>query len=197
MGYLSHETAPGRTVPEAGPSLVPSPPQAATGRASSAEEVVVGVLEPDEHVRLFVECMRRQRIHTFEHAVLAVTDRRLLVIGPAFPWGHQLQASHELRDCRVVNGKERLDGSRLLVIHHDAGNLCLYFGRRQREEAEAIVDAVGLAPNPLSEGALPPQAAAAQDSAPQLEVVPTEIDRFAMAQELSGLLEPEDEDEDL
>jgi hypothetical protein len=70
----------------------------------------------------------------------------LIVIGPAFPWGHTVKGSYPLADCSVVNGKERIDGSRLMVLRHDRGTLCLYFPRSHREEADAVLNAIGFQP---------------------------------------------------
>lgn len=116
--------------------------------APTVAEAVVHVLEQSERVVASAECMRRLHLQLFEKVTIVATDRRLMVAAPAFPWGHTIRASYPLGDCAVVNGKERMDGSRLLIIRHLSGNLCVYFSRHQQQEADWIVEAVGLAPRP-------------------------------------------------
>lgn len=132
--------------PDGSPSIVYEAPGHEKSRADSAEEALLQTLQPGEHTYLFTECLRRQKLLMFERAVVALTDRRLIVIGPAFPWGHEIKEDHPLASCVVVNGKERFDGSRLMVMRHDRGTLCLYFPRSHRDEADAVLNAVGFQP---------------------------------------------------
>lgn len=133
--------------PDGSPALIYEAPGHEKSRADSAEEALLQALHDGEQTYLFVECLRRQKLQMFERAVVALTDRRLIVIGPAFPWGHNVKEAHPLTDCTIVNGKERIDGSRLMVLRHDRGTLCLYFARSHREEADAVLNAVGFQPS--------------------------------------------------
>ena len=143
----------------------------------SAEELVADHLGSDEHVVAFAECLRKTKAQLFERASVVVTGRRLLVVGPAFPWGQEIKQQHPLESCYVVNGKERVDGSRLMVIRHDSGALCLYFSRHRRDEANSILDSVGLAPRQLEE------------AFPETPAVALPVDRMALTLELSALSE--------
>lgn len=158
------------------------------GRADNPEEVVAAALYPDEHLWMMVECLRRRRLHIFERSVIALTERRLMVISPAFPWGYQLDGAYPLSSSWVVNGKERIDGSRLMVLKHEGGMLCLYFGRNHRDKAEAILTAVGLDPT----RAAPPQPA----SSPTHHDPPEHADFVEVTMELSELSHTPNEEED-
>lgn len=177
--------------PSARPDLNAGPEDQTTSaapRSSSAEALITQATAPGEQVFLSVECLRRIGNQGFERTILAVTDRQLLEIRPIFPWGYELHAVHPRDACRVVNGKQRPDGSRLLILRHESGPLCLYFQSTQGAEADAVFGAVGYDPAP------PP----ARHPTP-LTVVPDppDVDRFEMAQEFSGILAGIDEaDED-
>lgn len=150
-------------------------------RAGSAEEIVARALLPGEQVVTFTECLRKVALALFEKTSITITDRRLLVIGPAFPWGQELKSTHELSACQIVNGKERVDGSRLLVVRHESGTICLYFPRSHQDDADAVLGAVRLSPGPL---VVPAEA----QSSPR-------VDQFAIAMELAALSDdPEDSD---
>ncbi len=178
------------------PTLLPDPserpPDATTAdpqvvaapRSSSAEALVAQTLAAGEQVYLSIECLRRSSGEGFERTIVAVTDQHLLEIRPIFPWGYELFAAHPRGACRVVNGRERPDGSRLLIVRHESGPLCLFFQATQGSEADQVFEALGYDPAP------PPRT-----DAPPLTVVPDppEVDRFAMAQEFSGILEALDE----
>jgi len=133
--------------PDGSPVLIYAAPGHEKSRADSAEEALLNALQEGEQAYLFAECLRRQKGQMFERTTVAVTDRRLIVIGPAFPWGHTVKEAHPLTDCTVVNGKERIDGSRLMIVRHDRGTLCLYFARSHREDADAVLNAIGFQPS--------------------------------------------------
>ena len=141
--------------PDGSPFVTYAAPGHEKSRADSAEEALLDALLEGEQAYLFAECLRRQKTQTFERATIAITDRRLIVIGPAFPWGHTVKEAHPLTDCTVINGKERIDGSRLMVLGHDRGALCLYFPRSHRDDADAVLDAIGS--QPAQEVEEPPQ----------------------------------------
>ena len=169
-------------------------------RADSAEEVVVRVLVPGEKVELFVECLRRQKTRLFEKAVIALTNGRLLLVSQAFPWGFELHDDYARTTTWVVNGKERVDGSRLMVLRHNGGTICLYFTRHQRDEAEALLEAVGIAPKdgPPPFQANDPALIALNEAEASLPVVvhTESVDPVEMAQEFQGLMSIEDDEPD-
>lgn len=119
-----------------------------TALAPSVADAVAPALVAGEHVVAAADCMRKLHVQLFERATVVTTNQRLMVVSPAFPWGHTVRAKYPLGDCKVANGKERIDGSRLLIIDTGSGTLCLYFSRGHREGADWIVESVGLAPNP-------------------------------------------------
>ena len=174
--------------PDGSPALIYEAPGHERSRADSAEEALLQSLQEGEQTALFTECLRRQKMQMFERAVVALTDRRLIVIGPAFPWGHTVKEAHPLTDCSVVNGKERIDGSRLMIIRHDRGTLGLYFARSHREEADAVLNAIGFQPAHVE--AVPEVAEAPPAPAP---VEPTiDVQQFS---QIVHSLEPVEEDD--
>jgi hypothetical protein len=181
--------------PDGSPSIVYEAPGHERSRADSAEEALLQALQPGEHTYLFTECLRRQKFQLFERAVVAVTDRRLIVIGPAFPWGNEVKADHALATCTVINGKERIDGSRLMVIRHDHGTLCLYFARSHRDEADAVLNTVGFQPAERSDSLQEiPDAAELDPPVPSAPAVPNlSVQQFS---ELVHSLDPVNQDED-
>lgn len=164
--------------------------QAATSAVASptgsAETLIEYLLEPGEQVAVSAECLRRVAIQLFEKATVVVTDQRLLVISRCFPWGYKLKEAHFLEDCRVANGKGRLDGSCLLVLAHNAGKLCIYLPRSRRQEADAIVEAMGRRTAPTSLPEYPTTS----------ESLPDAMDSIEASMELSALSRgPEVEEE--
>ena len=153
----------------------------------SAEGLIEYLLEPGEQVAVTAECLRRVAIQLFEKATVVVTNQRLLVVSPCFPWGYKLREAHFLEDCRVANGKGRLDGSCLLVLAHDTGKLCLYLPRSRRREADAIVEAMGRSTLPTP----PHQGPAASAS------LPDAMDNFEASMELAALAQGPEVDEEV
>jgi hypothetical protein len=109
----------------------------------------------------------------FDKAVVVLTDRRLLIVSPSFT-GHELTQTHLSSGCGVLNSKERFDGSRIVAIRHESGNLCLYFARPWRAQAEWICQTLG----------------------PDVQGEEPEVDRFELSQEFGGLVEVLEEQED-
>lgn len=144
-----------------------------TALAPSVADAVAPVLVAGEHVVAAAECMRKLHVQLFERATVVTTNQRLILVAPAFPWGHTVRATYPLGDCKVVNGKERIDGSRLLIIDTATGTLCLYFSRGHQAGADWVVESVGLAPNPNA----------------------AQPDPDALAMELHALAQPVDEDD--
>lgn len=156
------------------------------GRASSPEEAVARALLPGEQVTFFAECLRRQKSQLFEKCTIALTQERVLIAGTAFPWGADVKQVHRLETCTIVNGKERPDGSRLLVLSTDNSPVCLYFKRTQIQAADAILARIG-ATRPNVHPIRPP--------VPMEAATGDAIDTFELGQELHGLSEAANESE--
>ena len=105
-------------------------------------------LIPGEKVHVTVECMRETAQASFEECVIATTDARLLIGRALSPWAVELESAHWLAGCLVINGKEHADGSRLLVVRHEGGALCLYFSPTRAGGANALLAALGSEPRP-------------------------------------------------
>lgn len=161
-------------------------------------------LIPEEQVHLVVECMRETADASFEECAVAITDARLLVGRTLSPWTVELESAHWLAGCMVLNGKQRSDGSRLLVIRHEGGALCLYFSPSRAQGAGVLLAALGSDPRPHLT-VVPPQeelavagpphapvptptpAAAHLASTPRAPHAPDDVDTFALTQVLHGL----------
>lgn len=148
----------------------------------SVEQVFAEALEVGEWIACFGECLRQIEPEGFERAAVALTQRRVLLVGPAHPAGYELKEAHDLHSCTIANGRERPDGSRLLVMRSATGAACLYFAPDHAQEAEAIVVAIGFS-RPEVFGSFERR----------------EVDTFEMGQELHALslaMGGYDEDED-
>ncbi len=107
-------------------------------------------LEPGERVVVAADALLRVALQLFHRCGVALTDRRLILLKPSWPWGYKLDRAMSLEGCFLVNEKDRFDGSRLMVLkHRDVdGIIGLYFGRRWRDHSDAIVGALTRADPP-------------------------------------------------
>ena len=71
-----------------------------------------------------------------------LTDRRLIVLKPSWPWGFRFEADYPREACRITKVKPRVDGSTLVVIGHAGEDLCFYVPRRSRDGGIAIMEAL-------------------------------------------------------
>lgn len=117
-------------------------PAAATGRLEAA---IVSNLFTGEQLEISSEALARVALQFFHRCAVILTDRRLVVLKPAWPWGYKLHASFQRADCSIMKSKKKVDGSTLMIVKHPTGVECLYFARRWSYEANGIVDAIGMA----------------------------------------------------
>jgi len=115
------------------------------GRTGRLEDVVAAALKPGEQVELSSEALARVKLQFFHRCAVYLTDRRLLIFKPAWPWGYKLNSSFWREDCQIHKFKKRPDGSRLLIIKQPAGVECLYFSLRWRSQGDQLIQAIGLA----------------------------------------------------
>lgn len=115
------------------------------GLTGKLADVVAAFLEPGEHVERRSDALMRIAPQFYAKCRLVLTDRRLLVLRQAWPWGYKVSDCYDRNASSVARNKERIDGSRLVWIRHDGQEPCFYFGRRWREEASALSEALGAA----------------------------------------------------
>jgi hypothetical protein len=118
--------------------------------------------------------LRRVALQLFEKASVVVTDQRVLVVAPGFPWGYELKEIHSRAACAILTGRERKDGSRLLIVRVGKDKLCLFFARSHQQEADDVLNAIRMEPIVSSR----------------------EIDKGSLEHEFSALSELPDQDED-
>ena len=97
-------------------------------------------LAPGEGVVAYSEGLIKEGGITFDKCKVVLTRYRLIIIKHGWPWGYKVDKTYPRESCSVIRHKERVDGSQLLIVHDDETNndLCLYFGRADRDESEAI-----------------------------------------------------------
>lgn len=100
-------------------------------------------LAPGEGVVAFADGLVRETGITFDKCKIVLTRYRLIIIKQGWPWGYKVDRTLPRSECRVLKDKERFDGSELLIIEHDSGPVCLYFGRHDREVAHQVRDELG------------------------------------------------------
>ncbi len=110
---------------------------------ASLERPLAEVLAPGEVVTGYAEGLMRILLQLFARCATVLTDRRLLIFTPKWPWGYGLEAEYPRETCLILNHKERMDGSRLVIVRHSTGVRCLYFPRSWRDGADAIRSALG------------------------------------------------------
>ena len=118
---------------------------------SSETSATVGVLDdavkanllPGERVEVSAEALARVALQFFQRCSVVLTDRRLLVLKPAWPWGYKLDAAIDRLDCSVTKRKKKMDGSNLLIIEHRGEVECLFLARKWGRHADALVEGLG------------------------------------------------------
>ena len=109
---------------------------------SSADKVLGEALEPGEQVEIFASALKREALHLFEKCKVALTDRRLIVLKPAWPWGYKVDRADPRAGCAVLKSKQKIDGSHLVIINGPDGVVGLYFSRGWRDQAAALLAAL-------------------------------------------------------
>ncbi len=100
-------------------------------------------LAPGEGVVSYSDALVREDGIVFDKCKVVLTRQRLIIIKHGWPWGYKVDRTLPREDCRVLKEKDRFDGSKLMIIEHPGGVLCLYFGRGAQEEAATIRGELG------------------------------------------------------
>lgn len=118
---------------------------------SSEKSATIGVLDdavtanllPGERVEVSTEALARVALQFFHRCSVILTDRRLLILKPAWPWGYKLDAAVDRSECSVTRRKRKVDGSNLLIIEHPGEVECLFLSRKWGLHADALVEGLG------------------------------------------------------
>ncbi len=107
-------------------------------RRNSPEAVIADHLETGEHIEVAADALRNLALGFFEKSYVALTDRQLLILKPAWPWGWKVSSAHRRSACTLRRHKERVDGSLLLVVRDGTDLIGLYFGPGHRDAGASI-----------------------------------------------------------
>jgi len=112
--------------------------------------VVFDHLHPGEKLLVYAHGLLQIKLQLFKKCKVAVTDQRVLLFEPKWPWGYGLARSLRRETCHVPSFKERRDKSQLVLLRHEDEhehrNFCLYFARRERKAATALRKMLGQEP---------------------------------------------------
>ena len=100
-------------------------------------------LLPDEQVEMDAEALVRVTMSFFHRCLLCLTDQRLIVLKPAWPWGYKAFLTIDRAECVLDRIKKKIDGSTLVVIKHPRGIDCFYLSHRWQGQAEILERALG------------------------------------------------------
>ena len=109
---------------------------------SETLEALDGHLQEGEQLESTAGTLQRVALQFFDRCQLVLTDRRLIVLKPSWPWGFRFEADYPREACRITKVKPRVDGSTLVVIGHAGEDLCFYVPRRSRDGGIAIMEAL-------------------------------------------------------
>lgn len=109
---------------------------------SESADALEGYLEPGEQIRVSVSALVRVGFQFFDRCELVLTDRQLIVLKPSWPWGFRYEQGMLRSECLVSKYKERVDGSQLLVVSTDDGDVCFFVPRRSKDGGVAILEAL-------------------------------------------------------
>lgn len=105
------------------------------------DEAISNALRPDEQVVVKFDALLKLASQFHTKCKLLLTDRRLLVLRQAWPWGYKITDDLPLETSDIVGHKERFDGSQTIVVRHGNSQLSFYLGRRAQEQGRAILGA--------------------------------------------------------
>lgn len=111
-------------------------------RGEAIAEVIAGHLESGEEIEIESDVLLRVAGQFLTRCRLALTDRQLILLKQAWPWGYKVSAVHQRASCSVSGHKERFDGSQLLAIQDGDEKIALYFGRRWSDNATRLREAL-------------------------------------------------------
>lgn len=143
-GFLAKPFMPEDLVDAIGSAVsesAPSPDEEAV--AGDFGTALTAMLLPNERVEVDAEALIRVTMSFFHRCLLCLTDKRIIVLKPAWPWGYKAFLTLDRGGCVVDRVKKKLDGSTLMVIKSPQGVNCFYLSRRWRDHAEALERALG------------------------------------------------------
>lgn len=120
-----------------------TPPSEKVATLGVLDDAVAANLMTGETVEVSAEALERVALQFFHRCSVVLTDRRLLILKPAWPWGYKLDFAAERSDCSITKNKKKIDGSNLLIIEHAGEVECLFFARKWGRHADALVEALG------------------------------------------------------
>ena len=119
------------------------PPSEKSATVGVLDDAVTANLLPGEEVEVSSEALARVALQFFHRCSVVLTDRRLLIFKPAWPWGYKLDSAADRADCAVTRRKRKVDGSNLLIIEHRGEVECLFLSRKWGRHADALVEKLG------------------------------------------------------
>lgn len=105
--------------------------------------VISDALQPGEEVLAYAEGLVKVRFQLFERCVIVLTEHRLLILQPRWPFGYKLDRPFEVTGDTLVNSRQRVDRSTLAIVHEGASARYLYFPRSWRRQAEEMLRYLG------------------------------------------------------
>jgi len=146
-GFVSKPFSPDELIQALGSAMTDDAHAAGgPGEQESVDQAVAQMLQPGETVEVTADALIRVVLQFFHRCRVVLTDRRVMILKQAWPWGYKVNAIYDRAGCGIVKYKQRVDGSQLIIIRHTQDVLCLYFHRRWREQAARIKDALPQAP---------------------------------------------------
>ncbi len=168
----------------------------ATAVRGALDKAVGGTLQPGEQIVAFAEGLMKVVLQLFNKCAVVLTDRRLIMLSPSWPWGYRIDGSLPRSQCAIMNLKRKFDGSSLLILKHPGGVTCLYFSRHWQPQTDLLVAALA----PPTEPAYATATDEGSQETPPLishlaEEPPLIVDRILLTQEFHGLEEEQEEEE--
>lgn len=143
-GFLAKPFMPEELVDAVGSAVAENAPLLDEGAvAGDFGTALAAMLLPYERVEVDAEALIRVTMSFFHRCLLCLTDRRIIVFRPAWPWGYKAFLTLDRGDCVVDRIKKKVDGSTLMVIKSSQGVHCFYLSRRWSDHAEALERALG------------------------------------------------------
>ncbi len=157
-------------------------------------DILEKTMRSRERILTFASCERQSGEASFEEVAVVLTSERLMIIGPSEE-NFRLEAAAERTSARVINTKNREDGSTLAAFKLGKTKALLFFPLSWRTEAAAIIE--GLRTGKIAEPApgppTAPETPAELDTLPSADVIHEKtaaappVDSFELTQEFAGL----------
>lgn len=127
-------------------ALGPNPEPVVSGRGTDGptklDDAILAALEPGEQIVARADALLKLAAQFHTKCKLLLTDRRLLVLRQAWPWGYKISDDLPLATSTMAGHRERFDGSQTIVVGHGGSEMSLYLGRRAHDQGRAILEAL-------------------------------------------------------